>query len=609
MFYLAWVDDGDTTFGPEHYVEAEKFFQWKIEHQEANLAKLTLQIRNPRVGLLSASRKQWAWFSWRKPDNSVVALFHGRILGVPSEIEEDLIQIELLANPPDFEAQQLALAASLRVLPLFDPVFIAVDQLLSPDAVLEGRSAQWHVGRVDKQVTISDMLDGEDGLVVFSAADHFYDGLSISHQGEALRQINVEATVNWGQVVAGQVDITKPLNDAFRVAGSAGLTIDSYTGQGLQSDWRVEGDEIGGGWGYGPSTLTLLSGDGITATWIDMTLTPSSTGDGEDAGEDSVNPFDRARFYLWTFAQSTKLKYAATRQYTEVLTFSLKADVQDMLTTTESPRVQDFKIGSSEVVAALDPEPDSASGTGGSGGVDAAMPIGDLRANTYFNSSRGKQSLAFLIAVARSKLIVASRIVTVTCDIRFADAVDLSCRKSATVEDPRIPGGTAQGKIVAYTFGLDGSSGELYGSLVIGCAVGRGNTLGAPADGVPTYADASYTGADYQFYDGADVEVFPSEVTYRNYSRHIRDDGLNFFSLTPASVIQRLQVFNGSAIQAAMLSSTTEPDIPSAVKALNDIFTYYELNLVPIATGPYTTPFPVVVSNLMIPRMIDMEAA
>lgn len=604
MFYLAWVNNGNTTFGPTHYVEDEKFYAWKLEHQEENAAKLTLVIKNPRVGLLSASRKQWAWFSYRRPDNVVVPLFHGRLLGVPDDLEQNMLQIVLVGIPIDIEAQKEALALSLRVLPYFDPAFINPDLLDDADTALTGRTVVWHVGRTDKTVTVSDLLNGEDGIVVFGPGDHFYDGLSITHSGEALRQVNVEATVNWNQIAEGNVDITRAINGAFRTAGSGGQTISTFTGEGLQKDWRFLDDPIGGGWTFGLCTLDLLSGDGVTETFIDQTLTPTG---GDTPGEDTVNPFDRARFYRWVFAQHTLIHYKASRSYTEVLSFSLKADVQDMLTQSTAPRIEEFKVGSSEVVALLDPEPDSASGTGGSGGVDAAMPLRDLRSSSYFNTARGRQSLEFLIACARVKLIAASRIATVSANIRFADAIGLSCRLSATITDPRIPGG-AQGKVVFYSFGLDGTTGELFGSVTIACAVGRGNELDPPAEGTPTYCSADYVGADYQFYDGADVELIPGEVTYRNFRRHILDDALNFFNMRSVDVIKRLQVFNGDAAQSALLMSTTQPDVGSAVAALDDQFTYYELDLVPVEGGPFMTKFPVQVSDLMIPRMIDMEA-
>ena len=110
MFYFAWVSDGDTAFGVGHEVEDEQIVSFVIEHEENQFASLKIVVVNPEEGLLASGRDQWAWLSWRKPDDTVVPLFHGRIVGVPEDLQNRLISMEFLARPADFEMQKAALA-------------------------------------------------------------------------------------------------------------------------------------------------------------------------------------------------------------------------------------------------------------------------------------------------------------------------------------------------------------------------------------------------------------------------------------------------------------------------------------------------------------------
>jgi hypothetical protein len=122
---LAWADPAETTFvEATHAREDEDVFAFELSQSEGDFAQLTVTLRNPRVGLLRADRKQWAWFSARMPGESVVPLFFGRLIGVPSNIFAELVTLDFVARPADFNARKAALAESLKELPYWDPIFI-----------------------------------------------------------------------------------------------------------------------------------------------------------------------------------------------------------------------------------------------------------------------------------------------------------------------------------------------------------------------------------------------------------------------------------------------------------------------------------------------------
>lgn len=107
-------------------------------------------IKNPRIGLLAPARRTWAWLS-----HGGAPLFFGRLVGVPSNINLNAVTLDFIGRPVDYAAQKAALAASLRVLPYYDPVFITPDAQTDPDTVLEARLAMWHIDRTTLAVTTS----------------------------------------------------------------------------------------------------------------------------------------------------------------------------------------------------------------------------------------------------------------------------------------------------------------------------------------------------------------------------------------------------------------------------------------------------------------------
>ncbi len=78
------------------------------------------------------------------------------------------------------------------------------------------------------------------------------------------------------------------------------------------------------------------------------------------------------------------------------------------------------------------------------------IPLGgtpdDVRANNYFPTARGLQSVEYLISKVRARLRMRARAVDVGWKAAFRHGVGLSCRKNATLYDPRMPGGTVTGR-------------------------------------------------------------------------------------------------------------------------------------------------------------------
>jgi hypothetical protein len=208
-----------------------------------------------------------------------------------------------------------------------------------------------------------------------------------------------------------------------------------------------------------------------------------------------------------------------------------------------------------------------------------------------------------------------SRAVEVEFECRFERAIELSCRKNARVFDRRLPGGQALGKIIAYSFGVDGDSGVMIGSVTIGCAVGYGGAI-EQVEGVPSHVDDDYVENDYQAHDGHVVVLGAGDVGYSVPIDAVNDDGLDLLGgLRASDVISDFAVVNGAAAQAAAISagiavsSVCKDGAESAKTVLKAIPTKVQFEVKPVSGGPFQNEYDIDVSTLKLPAMINLEAA
>lgn len=597
-FYFAWVDASETAFTQAHAREDEAIVGFEVSHAEGDFPSLTLDLRNPRIGLLNPGRKRWAWLSWDGDSASSAgaeALFFGRLVGVPADIQENIVRLTFIGRPADYDAQKRTLAAALKARPYWDPVWIDPARRDDPDVVLEARPQLWHVNRLTHAVTTSDILAGEDGTVSFGTADMIHDSMNISYGEAPLRRVSVSADVLWTQQANGTVDITDELVDAFADAGTTepGM-ISSYTGQGLGDDWPEDDADIGGGWQVGPVTLTQADGTILPAAY--KTITVKYDNVPTSGLLTATSTVIKVRFPRWRFLPYFPVDYEAARSRTETLNFELQADVQAMISDESETEVLQLAFSSSEVSELIDGE-----------NSNATMPIEDLRRAQYFTTDRGQQSIEYLVSVARTRLLTRARTVQIEFETSFARAADLSCRLSASITDPRIPGGSASGKIIGYGFSCDGDTGTLTGSVRVGCSIGEGNSVAALA-GNPVYVVDGVLEDGIQQRDGQTVMPIAGAVTYQTLLDGPADDGVDFFNMTPGNVIESFVVNNGVAVQAAALNQSFR-DITAATEALNAVFTNVDLILVPVTGGPFEQDYNLIVSDLMVPKTIDLASA
>lgn len=628
-----------------HDREDEAIVGLEIAQEEGGFATLTVDIKNPNIGLLAFGRSLWCWLSWDQawtPEGGagvdLVPLFNGRLVGVPKLSRDEIVQIEFLARPDDYNSQKAALVGALSVLPYYDPVWLAEN--VNPDTVLETYSSLWHVDRTSLVVSASDILEGEDGIITIGEDTAFYDDFSLSYSAPPLTAVTVSGTVSWDQRGDGSIDITQRIVNGFAAAGSpyrsafglklppkdpwakqhfkptsGGGLISCLCGDGLRTSWPAPGTSIGGGW----SLSTDNEGDGaplcycISATAPEGWMEPNKlyisqstqaaisdqTGKTQDQTDVAVIMAGYGLTYysfpINIYKVRMVLDWRASRQRTETVTAVLTASVQRELSDTADSDREDVALTSQYISQGVDP-----------GGE---VPIGSATQRSYFQTGRGTASFEYLLLLARAKLRARARSVDITFAVDWNTALGISLRHSVTYLDRRVPGGTATGKVKAYKLAV--SDGAMWGEFTIGCSIGNDDAPSA-AVGVPSYVEAGYVDLGYQVMSGGQTMLAGSDFAYQTLDDFtITDDGLDLTNLTEDAAVESFIVVNGLEDQMNAMfahNNTVQPTSGDPAQQMATMTTAVTLNLKPVTGTNFHTDFFPAVTQLWLPKTIDLSA-
>lgn len=615
-FYFAWVDAEDLEYNSSFLREDEDIFSLTLTQSEGDFARLSVIIKNPRVGLLAPSRKTWAWLTYYN-GITVKPIFFGRLVGLPSNIFDTRVTLEFIARPIDFADQKEALAASMRELPYYDPIFIQPDSWDDPDLVLDARTELWHVDRVTHRLTTSDLIVPEDGVIELTEDDHLYSGLATSMGEVPARRCRVVATVPWTQIASGIVSLTHRLVNVWPKAPGGMLNytglISSFTFDGLSNDWPKEGAQVGLGWNVIEGSLSDSSVAVMPVNaseqipgWGDLSNAPSDTFVTEgsfvarttfDFGGIEAPAVTVTIVPLGWGTPVLTVGYDSSRNYSEIITVDVESDMQPILTLPGDDEVVTLSINTNNVSDMT---------------RDGSTPLVDLRRNAFASTPRGSLAVQHMILMARATLINRSRAVQIDCHFSdFISALDVTLRKGLLIHDHRLPGGEASGKITKYSLSYAG--GKPIAQVTINSTVGYGGAHTTNA-GEDAYIDDDYI--DDYFVRVNVIELVPSsDVAFSVPNYNVNDDGIDMVrGFNSDSAAKSIRVVDGPNDQRSALDSfggiagKANPDLAAYQVVLQNMYTQVHLTMVPIGKGPYATDIAVEASKLIIPKQIDLEA-
>ncbi len=269
----------------------------------------------------------------------------------------------------------------------------------------------------------------------------------------------------------------------------------------------------------------------------------------------------------------------------------------------------------------------------GPGVIPAGGTSGNVWARWYFPSARGKQSVQYLIALGRAHIRKRARAVEIEFEVPFEEGVGITCQNTVTLNDSRIPGGVALGKVTRAELSANGDTGEVKCHVTIACAVGFGDAV-TVVPGTPVYAASGYMQNGYQQeVDG--IEVLPDleDVGYTPLVPSTNDDGLVLpldynqvvlleqikgtlaeqtsavaGAMASMASVARSQIISGSTTTGAQqLQQLAGANSVALQLSLHPI--YYELQLKPVTNGPFWDSYVVKTQKMTLPQGINLYGA
>lgn len=290
--YFAYANAGDAFSQAMARIDAN-ILSLNVLHEEGQNPVATVEMKNPRIGLMAPGRQLCAWFSWL-PDNSTSGdaepLMFGLIDTVSADLFAEKVTLRFQCRAADYISRKQAVAETLKVSPYFDPIGLTEANRDQPDPILEGWSSAYHIDRITQAWSASDLLEGEDGTYVFGGpSGAFIDYKSVKFvRGEApLTSIQVVMPVHWTQ--RGIVYVDGP-----------DVNMVSYTGDTFLSGWPKPGATLGGGWRVEESyaddvylvSLTPMASFSISASFDEYGHPPGTDESYEQALTAEFNSFD-----------------------------------------------------------------------------------------------------------------------------------------------------------------------------------------------------------------------------------------------------------------------------------------------------------------------------
>jgi len=322
----AWVSTIDTVFdGIVHGRKDLRATRYSFEMQEGGVLKLTITCENLGIGIMAPGRDQYLLVSWADEGEDLRLVFRGVANSMPANLAENLINLEFLAQPDNFDEKLLAFARTKCFRPYVDELISgSITDITDPAVVLEARSEMFHVDPVTHEITLSDILDFD--RLVDLGPHYSRNSMDPSLVMPPVRTASMNFIGEWTQEADGEVDIASVVNFGGGVNGRQTLT--DFSSIGESGDLDNSGWSVGEVIAEGSQGLTTRQYyDGRYQTVLHQRMHTSGIVD---------RSWVRTRYgvmplALYTYkAVSFPMKFSYRQARREILKVTATADVQDV---------------------------------------------------------------------------------------------------------------------------------------------------------------------------------------------------------------------------------------------------------------------------------------
>lgn len=507
-FFLAWVEAGQA-FDPKlHAREDLQIFDLKIQETEGSFAHADLRLRVCDLAQIAAQKGLEALVSVGY-EEQISFLFRGRSMGCPREIADELMTLRLVAEPANLTAELAALYPQLAQHPYIDPLcqWPASDEQVDVASLLEARAAAIYWCRRTHKPTVSPLTNASHTVDLTSTGDSERFSIKLVHR--PYDKVDVELTASWCQQVRGATR----LDHVLQAHLPDGL-LSTFTGRDLERKWWKAGQSLKrSGYEILQSSLEKIS-VGRTGA---LNLYPQASLPIWVAPTDPLAPKSRrqqsrarqVRLKRSYYRPRLKVGWHYTQKREEVVRLSLPNAHQ--LATSDARHIKKINLRLKHILSEEQsvpwvahrwyPKGDKVSHRGlvyrslrshESGvnfeaeshhwqnmGPETRDSLQEMR-GSFFTTDRGHQLVAHAIARAQAHLVASTRAVEIDLVCPLREAIGLTCDHMVHLRDPRLPGGTAIGKVVYLSFQVSGEPGVAEAHVKLACSIGAGSDSTIP---------------------------------------------------------------------------------------------------------------------------------
>ncbi len=497
--YFAWVGV-EESFNPKiHCRDDQQVFRLDIQQREGGFALARIAIANPKCGLLNYKRQRHCFIAYHN-----TLLFKGRVVGMPVQVNGEIVHLDFSAEPEDSQQRLLDLQKQLKQAPYWDELFVSEEGQDDPVEVLEARSALYYWCRTTGEVSISDIFNGQHHV---NLTDKFFrNSLKFAVNEVPLASISIEVIAEWTQRAQGECDIGHLIEEKF----TRGL-VNTLTGVDLAVKWWRTGEKVG------HTNYKVVQSDLQEIEHLNP-QTSSAVWSGEDANERSKIWFKRHWFktYLrlgWSYKQRRREVACFTLNHaTQPLaqnngkTRRLRLYLQNIVGENHHWRpyhryTPKFHVVYKTAVYTCIKRHQSSDvfadkfwqQIGRSGHISE-----QAHRASFFLTDRGMRAINHAIEIARSHLAASARAISIKIVGEFDLLHQVTTDHSITIQDDRLPGGKVTGKITAYRIYVDGKTGHRHVEVTLAVAIGAGAKSEDRVDATETYVDNTFCAQPYQ---------------------------------------------------------------------------------------------------------------
>jgi hypothetical protein len=562
-FYFAWAPEASAFCPATHAKEDLKIFSMKIIEDEGAYAHACLVVPNPKKRDVFQA---YAHISVDCPEKKVQLLFSGKVLDCPTRIDGETIQIELIGTCPKRETLLKALALQQRQSPDYHPLFTSESRRNAPDwgDLLLGSAKLPYVSRTGDKVTLCP-IDQANRMVDVKGA-FFRDSLQLGVSQAPYHKIEVELSAHWLQRFNAITCLDTVMQDSL-----AAGTVTTFLPTAFEQAWWKADQKLG------------LTGYRVLESSLEER---SYLHDSIKIGVENQLPI---RLQCKAYQPKLTVAWQYVQPRRETVIFSLKNKCQSLSLKPSRTKVLKLNLGNvaeryliptwgpdiyysrnekveveGQIYEAKRSHRSSASFNDDKDsewhalGPKQSFPL-QSHQGTFFTTPIGQKCVEHAIEIARCYLLASTRSVELKFSCALSQALEWSTDCLVRLEDDRLKGGQAQGKIKRLIYEVCGQKGILRAHVVLACSIGveeQGSIAGQ--------SDLPRSGAEGE----ASVNTTFTGVPYKSFADQLPARGITFpQQLCAQDIVREVAVVNGAERQKELLASVGNVPSQQALEA------------------------------------------